>query len=77
MNLLQNKPKCNKIYDKYLPSYYQKNNGSLSFNKVIRDVKAGKLFGALEVDIRVNPQYIEKFQEFPSFFCTCNVKWKT
>ena len=70
----QIKPKCNKIYDKYLPSYYQWNKGPLSFNKIIRDVKTGKLFGALEVDIGVIPQFLEKFQEFPPFFCTCNVK---
>ena len=69
----QIKPKCNKIYDKYLPSYYQRNKGALSFNKIIRDVKNGKLFRALEVDIRVIPQFIKKFQEFPPLFCTCNV----
>ena len=64
----QIKPKCNKIYDKYLPSYYHRNKGPLSFNKIIRDVKTGKLLGALEVDIRVIPQFLEKFQEFPHFF---------
>ena len=72
----QIKLKCNKIYDKYLPSYYQRNKGPLSFNKIIRDIKNGKLFGALEVDIRVIPQFIEKFQEFPRFllFCTLYMK---
>ena len=29
----QIKPKCSKIYDKYLPSYYQRNKGPLSFKK--------------------------------------------
>ena len=37
--ITQIKPKCSKIYDKYLPSYYQKNKGSLSFNKIIKDVE--------------------------------------
>ena len=27
----------------------------------------------MEVDIRVIPQFIEKFQEYPPIFCTCNV----
>ena len=48
--------------------------GSLSFNKIVRDVKSGKLFGALEADISINPKFIDKFKEFPHFFCTCNVK---
>ena len=59
----QIKPKCSKIYDKYLPSYYQRNKGPLSFKKIIKDIKNGRLFGAVEVDIRVIPQFIEKFQE--------------
>ena len=70
----QIKPKCSKIYDKYLPSYYQRNKGPLSFKKIIKDIKNGRLFGAVEVDIRVIPQFIEKFQEYPPFFCTCNVE---
>ena len=73
----QIKPKCNKFYDKYLPSYCQRNKGSLSFNK-IRHVKAGKLFGALEVDIRVKPQFVEKISRISSFFSAhVMLKWKT
>ena len=65
--ITQIKPKCNKIYDKCLPSYYQRNKGSLYFNKIIKNVRSGKLFGALEVDISVNPRFIDKFKEFPPF----------
>ena len=73
----QIKTKCYKIYDKYLPSYYQRNKGPLSYNKIIRDIKNGKLFSALEVDIRVIPQFIEKFQELPPFFAHVMLKWIT
>ena len=65
--ITQIKPKCNKIYDKYLLSYYQRNKGSLSFNKIIKDVRSGQLFGALEVDTSVNPKFIDKFKELPLF----------
>ena len=41
--------------------------------KIIKDIKNGILFGAVEVDINVKSEYIQKFKEFPAFFCTCNV----
>ena len=42
-----------KYYDNYLPSYYQKNKTSLTIDKIIDDIKKGKLFGAVEVDMNV------------------------
>ena len=49
------------------------NRSILSHEKIIKDIKNGRLFSAVEVDIKVKSDYIEKFKEFPAFFCTCNV----
>ena len=67
------KEKCDHLYDLYLPSYFKKNRSTLSTEKIIKDIKNGSLFGAVEVDIKVKSEYIQKFKEFPAFFCTCNV----
>ena len=70
------KRKCSKIYEKYLPSYYRSHKGALSVKNIISDIKKGKLFGVVEVDIQVEKDKLKYFQEFPPFFATCNVHMK-
>ena len=67
------KPKCLRFYEHYLPSYYRKNKGDLTHSKILTDVKNGRLFGALEVDIQVEEGHEDFFQEYPPFFATCEV----
>ena len=67
------KPKCLRFYEHYLPSYYRKNKGDLTHSKILTDVKNGRLFGALEVDIEVEEGHEDFFQEYPPFFATCEV----
>ena len=67
------KDKCDHLYDSYLPSYFKMNRSVLSYEKIIKDIKNGSLFGAVEVDINVKVDKIQKFKEFPAFFCTSNV----
>ena len=31
------------------------------------------MFGAVEVDIEVKSEFSDEFQEYPPFFCTCDV----
>ena len=69
------KAKCLRFYEHYLPSYYRKNKGGLSESKILTDVKNGRLFGALEVDIQVEG-HEDFFQEYPPFFATCEVPMK-
>ena len=64
---------CTEYYDHYLPTYYTKNKGSLTENKIKSDIANGQLFGVLEVDISVKKEFKEFFSEFPPFFCTCQV----
>ena len=67
------KDQCNHLYDFYLPSYFKRNRSVLSTEKIVKDIKNGILFGAVEVDINVKSEYIQTFKEFPALFCTCNV----
>ena len=67
------KPKCDRYYRNYLPSYYRTHRSVLSESKILRDIKNGKLFGAAEVDITVKDGYEDFFSEYPPFFCTCDV----
>ena len=62
------KDKCDHLYDSYLPSYFKMNRSVLSYEKIIKDIKNGSLFGAVEVDINVKVDKIQKFKEFPAFF---------
>ena len=64
---------CTEYYDHYLPTYYTKNKGSLTENKIKSDIANGQLFGVVEVDISVKKEFKEFFSEFPPFFCTCQV----
>ena len=62
-----------KFYANYLPSYYQRNKSSLTTEKIIEDIKNGKLFGAVEMDMNVISNKSSEFDEFPPFFATCDV----
>ena len=64
----QIKDKCTKLYDKYLPSYFQRNKTSLTESKILKDIKKGSLFGAVEVDIWVKEEFKDYFSEYPPFF---------
>ena len=66
------KDKCDHLYDSYLPSYYKTNRSILTYEKIIKDIKNGRLFGAVEVDINVKSEYIKKLKN-SLLFCTCNV----
>ena len=62
------KDKCDHLYDSCLPSYFKMNRSVLSCEKIIKDMKNGRFFGAVEVDINVKVDNIQKFKEFPAFF---------
>ena len=68
---------CTEYYDHYLPTYYTKNKGSLTENKIKSDIANGQLFGVVEVDISVKEEFKEFFSEFPPFFapvkCQCQI----
>ena len=67
------KEKCDELYNSYLPSYFKLNRSTLTYEKIFKDIKNGTLFGAVEVDINIKFEYIQKFKEFPAFFCSSNV----
>ena len=67
------KSKSLHLYQTYLPKYYISHKGKLSLEQAMADIKSGFLFGAVEVDISIEEGYNNKFQEFPPFFCTCDV----
>ena len=67
------KTKSMMLYYNYLPDYYQRNRSCISPKKIIEDIRSGFLFGAVEVDIKINENLYEYFKEYPPFFCTCEV----
>ena len=67
------KPKCLHFYENYLPKYYIKNKGKLTAEQIVYDINMGRLFGVAEVDITIKEGYEKYFEEFPPFFCTCDV----
>ena len=64
---------CHEFYDKYLPSYYTKNIGSLTESKIKSGIANGQLFGVLEVDISVKDEFKDFFFGISTLFCTCRV----
>ena len=46
---------------------------NLSPEKIINDIKKGKIFGAVEVDMNVLSSKSSEFDEFPPFFTTCDI----
>ena len=58
---------CTEYYDHYLPTYYTKNKGSLTGNKIKSDIANGQLFGVVEVDISVKEEFKDFFQNFLPF----------
>ena len=80
-------PLCVEIRDNYLPKYYRKNKKSISFDKIIKDVKENRLFGCVECDLKVpsvwkgefknklNPH--EYFSIFPPIFLTTSVPFES
>ena len=65
--ILTIKSQCEKLYSKYLPSYYQTHKGSISVAKILSDVIKGDLFGCLEVDIEVDPEFKSRYEDYPPF----------
>ena len=59
---------CNNFYDYYLPTYYTKNKGSLTENKIKSDIANGQLFSIVEVDISVKKDSKDYFSELHPFF---------
>ena len=70
------KDKCDHLYESYFPSYFKRNRTTLIFEKIIKDIKNGSLFGAVKVDINVKVEYIGKFKEFPAFFYHVTFQWR-
>ena len=70
------KPKCLRFYEHYLPSYNRKNKGGLTHSKILTDVKNGRLFGALDVDIQVEVGHEDFFQEYPPFLLLVTCQWR-
>ena len=48
---------------------------SLSNSKILKDIKKGSLFGAVEVDIRVKEEFKDYFSEYPPFFAPVMFLW--
>ena len=53
------------------------NRSILTCEKIIKDIKNERLFGAVEVDINVKSEYIQKFKEFPAFFVLVTFQWRS
>ena len=58
-------------YDRYLPPYYRNHKGSLSVEKILKDIQQESLFGMVEVDVEVPNHLFDYFSEMSPFFCTC------
>ena len=64
---------CLLLYKTYLPRYYITNKGRLIPQQIVSHIKKGSLFGAAEVNITIEEGYEKYFEEYPPFFCTCDV----
>ena len=70
------KEKCDELYNSYLPSYFKLNRSTLTYEKVIKDIENGTLFGVVEVDINVKSEYLKNLKNSLPFFVPLTFQWR-